>query len=103
MLGNVMEASILTGKVEGETDFIPRIRLIPTDLPFNFKRLQFPVKLAFVITIDKAQGQSAEQIQDRHISLTDNFMLLAQGWVNPRIYLFLLLEVKLKILFITKY
>jgi hypothetical protein len=25
-------------------------------------------------------------IWDRHVSLADNFMLLAQGWVDPRIY-----------------
>jgi ATP-dependent DNA helicase PIF1 len=43
MLGNVIEATILTENGEGETDSIPRIPLIPTDLPFNFKRLQFPV------------------------------------------------------------
>jgi hypothetical protein len=30
-------------------------------------------------------------------------MLLAQGWVHPRIYLFLLLEVKLQMLFIIKF
>jgi ATP-dependent DNA helicase PIF1 len=58
MLGNVIEATILTGKGEGETVFIPRIPLIPTDLPFNFKRLRFPVRLAFAITINKSQGQS---------------------------------------------
>ena len=32
--------------------------MIPTDLPFQFKRVQFPVRLAFDITINKAQGQS---------------------------------------------
>jgi len=32
--------------------------LIPTDLPFEFKRLQFPVRPAFAMTINKAQGQS---------------------------------------------
>jgi ATP-dependent DNA helicase PIF1 len=58
MLGNVIEVTILTGKGEGETVFIPRIPLIPTDLPFNFKILQFPVRLAFTITINKSQGQS---------------------------------------------
>jgi ATP-dependent exoDNAse (exonuclease V) alpha subunit len=31
--------------------FIPRITTIPTDL-------QFPVKVSFAITIDKAQGQT---------------------------------------------
>jgi ATP-dependent DNA helicase PIF1 len=56
MLGNVIEAAILTGKEEGETVFIPRIPLIPSDLPFNFKRFQFPMRLAFAITITKSQG-----------------------------------------------
>jgi ATP-dependent DNA helicase PIF1 len=32
MLGNVIEATILTGKGEGETVFIPRTPLIPTEL-----------------------------------------------------------------------
>ena len=54
----VIEATILTGPFEGEHVFIPRIPLIPTDLPFSFKRLQFPVRLAFAITINKSQGQS---------------------------------------------
>ena len=35
--------------------------MIPTDLPFQFKRLQFPIRLAFAITINKAQGQSLEK------------------------------------------
>nr|XP_029714104.1 uncharacterized protein LOC115258183 [Aedes albopictus] len=58
MLGNVIEAVILTGKGQGESVFIPRIPLVPSDLPFSFKRLQFPVRLAFSITINKSQGQS---------------------------------------------
>jgi ATP-dependent DNA helicase PIF1 len=58
MLGNVTEATILTGKGEGETVFIPRIPLIPTDLPFNFKRLQFLSRLAFAITVNMSQEQS---------------------------------------------
>lgn len=60
MLANVIEAVILTGKGQGETVFIPRIPLVPSDLPFSFKRLQFPVRLAFSITINKSQGQSIE-------------------------------------------
>ena len=34
--------------------------MIPTDMSFQFKRLQFPIQLAFVITINKAQRQSLE-------------------------------------------
>jgi len=55
---HIIEATILTGCARGTGVFIPRIPLIPTDLPFHFKRLQFPVRLAFAMSINKAQGQS---------------------------------------------
>ena len=51
----------MTGPFEGEAGLIPRFPMIPTDLPFQFKRLQFPIRLAFAITINKAQGQSLEK------------------------------------------
>ena len=38
--------------------FIPRIPPIPTDLSFDFKRIQFPFRLAFAMSLNKAQGQS---------------------------------------------
>lgn len=58
LLNNVIEATILKGKYKGEDVLIPRIPMIPTDVPFEFKRLQFPVCLAFAMTINKSQGQS---------------------------------------------
>ncbi len=55
---HVIEATILTGCAKGEDVFIPRIPMIPTDMPFEFKRLQFPVRLAFAMSINKAQVKS---------------------------------------------
>ncbi|XP_054710866.1 ATP-dependent DNA helicase pif1-like [Uloborus diversus] len=56
--GNVLEATILTGKFKGETVLLPRIPLIATESPIPFRRLQFPIRLAFAITINKSQGQT---------------------------------------------
>lgn len=39
-----------TGSVTGQV-MIPKISIIPIDLPVQFKRVQFPTKLAFVISI----------------------------------------------------
>ena len=58
LLPHVIEATIITGNARGEDVFIPRIPIKPSDLPFEFKRLQFPVRLNFAMTINKAQGQS---------------------------------------------
>ena len=51
---------ILNGSHSGSTAFIPRIDLIPSDtrLPCKLRRRQFPVRLAFALTITKSQGQS---------------------------------------------
>lgn len=58
ILNNIIEAEVLTGKQKGNLVFIPRIPIIANDLPFCFKRLQFPVRLAYSMTINKAQGQT---------------------------------------------
>ncbi|VDO40325.1 unnamed protein product [Onchocerca flexuosa] len=59
-MGSVEETTILVGSFKDRDVFIPRIRIIPVDMPLQFKRLQFPIRLAFVFTINKAQGQSLE-------------------------------------------
>ncbi|XP_065319062.1 uncharacterized protein LOC135927053 [Gordionus sp. m RMFG-2023] len=52
--GGIVSGSFLSTKV-----LIPRISLIPTDsgLPFSLKRLQFPVRPAFVMTIIKLRDK----------------------------------------------
>ncbi|CAD6227170.1 GSCOCG00011940001-RA-CDS, partial [Cotesia congregata] len=55
---NLIEATIIGGKFKSEDVLIPRIPMISNDSPFEFKRLQFPLRLAFAITINKAQGLS---------------------------------------------
>lgn len=60
LMPNVIEATILTGTAKGEIVLIPRIPLLPTDMPFEFKRLQFPVRLAFAMSINKAQGRTLQ-------------------------------------------
>lgn len=42
--------------------FIPRIPLIPTDLPFNFNRLQFPIRVCFC-THNKQSSRPKRSIQ----------------------------------------
>ncbi|GJZ93343.1 DNA helicase [Tanacetum coccineum] len=64
LLSKVIEARIITGTRVSEKVFLPRITLINRDLqmPFVFKRKQFPVKLSYAMTINKSQGQSLEKI-----------------------------------------
>ncbi|UYV66707.1 hypothetical protein LAZ67_4002638 [Cordylochernes scorpioides] len=56
------KARILTGSFRGEEVLIPRIPIIPNDLPFKFRRLQFPVMVAFAMTINKSQGQTLQVV-----------------------------------------
>ncbi|XP_054745504.1 ATP-dependent DNA helicase pif1-like [Anastrepha obliqua] len=62
LMPNLIQATILTGKAKGEIVPIPRIPLIPTDMSFEFKRLQFPVRLSFAMTVNKAKGQTLQDL-----------------------------------------
>jgi ATP-dependent DNA helicase PIF1 len=58
LIPHVIEATILTECAKDEDVFIPRTPMVPTDMSFEFKRIQFPVGLIFAMSINKAQGQS---------------------------------------------
>ncbi|XP_045035977.1 ATP-dependent DNA helicase PIF1-like [Daphnia magna] len=62
--GNLIVAEIAAGKHKGHNVFLPRMSMSPTDsdLPFKLKRLQFPVLVAFAMTINKSQGQTFERV-----------------------------------------
>jgi hypothetical protein len=58
---NAIDAEIVVGQHAGQRVFLPRIPLCPSDdemFPFKFKRKQFPIRLSFAMTINKAQGQT---------------------------------------------
>lgn len=56
----VLEVLILGGSHNGSTALIPRVSLTPnsdsSDFPFILRRRQFPIRLAFAMSINKSQG-----------------------------------------------
>jgi ATP-dependent DNA helicase PIF1 len=65
LAGRVIEGKILTGSHAGNIVFIPRIPLTSESnlgLPFTLRRVQFPIRLAFGMTINKSQGQSLNHV-----------------------------------------
>uniref|UniRef100_A0A2S2QD14 ATP-dependent DNA helicase PIF1 n=1 Tax=Sipha flava TaxID=143950 RepID=A0A2S2QD14_9HEMI len=48
----------------GQRILLPRIDLTPSDstLPFSFTRRKFPIRIAFAMTINKAQGQTLDKV-----------------------------------------
>ena len=61
---NSIECEILCGSQMGTRHLIPRIDMIPSDtnLPFDFTRTQFPLKVCYAMTINKSQGQSLDMV-----------------------------------------
>ncbi|XP_076038876.1 uncharacterized protein LOC143024047 [Oratosquilla oratoria] len=72
---HVVVGKILGGTYRGEQVLIPRVVLEAQDTPVPFKRKQFPIKLSYVMTINKSQGQTF----DRCGLLLDSVQCFAHG------------------------
>jgi Helicase len=66
MTARVLHLRLIGGDHDGETVLIPRVTLSPftagLDFAIKINRLQFPVQLAYAMTIHKSQGQSLNRI-----------------------------------------
>ena len=61
---HLLECSIVGGDFCNRKVLIPRISLKPKDreFPFEWSRRQFPVRVAFSMTINKSQGQTLQNV-----------------------------------------
>ena len=67
IVDKVIDGNVLRATVAGNPSkvaLIPRIKLIPDNpaFPFQWSRRQFPVRLAFAMTINKSQGQTLRRV-----------------------------------------
>ena len=61
---HVLQVQLLGGDHHGKRVLIPRIKFkFPEDvIGFHLERKQFPVRLAFAMTINKSQGQTVKHV-----------------------------------------
>ena len=53
---NLLECTLLTGAEAARNVLIPRIPIEPSDTPIKFKRLQFPLRLCILMSLNKSQA-----------------------------------------------
>ena len=61
---HIIDATVASGLHSGQRLFIPRIPIVPSEglFPFQLQRRQFPVRPAFAVTANKAQGQTLDTV-----------------------------------------
>jgi hypothetical protein len=64
MYDHSLDLESITGQGTDQRILLPRIDLTPSDstLLFSFTRCQFPIRIAFDMTINKAQGQTLHKV-----------------------------------------
>lgn len=64
MYENTLYLEIVSGISVGKRVLLSRIDLTPSEtvFPFSFKRRQFPIRLAFCMTINNAQGHTLDRV-----------------------------------------
>ncbi len=63
LMQHIIDVEIATRPDKGKRVFIPRLNITPFDMemmPFTLCRRQFPLRSAFAMTINKAQGQTLQ-------------------------------------------
>jgi ATP-dependent DNA helicase PIF1 len=63
LMQHIIDVEIATGPDKGRRIFIPRLSITPSDTEmmfFTLRRRQFPLRPAFAMTINKAQGQTLQ-------------------------------------------
>jgi ATP-dependent DNA helicase PIF1 len=64
LANHVIEAKIISGKGIGNIQYIPKMKMSPSQAPWPFKlnRIQFPIIVSYAMTINKSQGQSLDNV-----------------------------------------
>ena len=98
LVKHIGEYRLVLHKLEAGPDDKDKVLILPriplryngVDLPFEICRLQFPVKLAFALTINRSQGQSVSKC---------GILLPKNVWTHGQIYVAFSLAVETR----TKY
>ncbi|KAG0712748.1 QRFP-like peptide receptor [Chionoecetes opilio] len=62
---NVLQLQVITGPSRGDDFYLPRVPMITqaaSGTGFCMRRLQFPIRVAFAMTINKCQGQTKSYV-----------------------------------------